>query len=152
MRSQARTAEGRSGGPRLSATREARIKPAILLDNDDFFLLALSAELLSGLGYYVMTARNGSEALAALDNGHAVDLLVTYVQMPGLHGLELARRTKALKPPLAVLYCTGHPELIGDDMGPVLGPVLTKPFFVEQLHQEITRVHQAQALSGWIVE
>ena len=132
--------------------REARLKPAILLVDDDVFLLTLTAELLSGLGYYVMTARNGSEALAALDNGHAVDLLVTYVQMPGLHGLELARRAKALKPTLAVLYCTGHPELMGGDMGPVLGPVLTKPFPAERLHQEITRVQQTQASSGWTVE
>jgi DNA-binding LytR/AlgR family response regulator len=85
--------------------------------------------------------------LAVFDNGHAVDLLVTDVQMPGLHGLELARRAKVLKPTLAVLYCTGHPELIGDDMGPVLGPILTKPFPVQRLHQEITRVHQAQAVS-----
>jgi hypothetical protein len=53
----------------------------------------------------------------------------------------------------AVLYCTGHPELIGDDMGPVLGPVLRqRPFRVVQLHKEITRAHQAQASSGWDVE
>jgi|SRR5687767_9425820 len=127
--------------------REARLKPAILLVDDDIFLLTLTAELLSGLGYQVTTARNGSEALAVFDNGHAVDLLVTDVQMPGLHGLDVARRAKVLKPTLAVLYCTGHPELIGDDMGPVLGPILTKPFPVQRLHQEITRVHQAQAIS-----
>ena len=141
MRSQARTAEGRFG-PRLSATREARITPAILLDNDDLFLLTLNAELLSSLGW-VTTPRNGSEAL---------DLLVTDVQKPGPHGLELARRAMALQPRLAVLYCTGHPELTIDNMSPALGPVLTEPFPLEQLHQEITRVHQAQALSGWNVE
>lgn len=150
MRSQARTAEGRFG-PRLSATREARITPAIFLDNDDLFLLTLNAELLSSLGW-VTTPRNGSEALAVLDSGQAMDLLVTDVQKPGPHGLELARRAMALQPRLAVLYCTGHPELTIDNMSPALGPVLTEPFPLEQLHQEITRVHQAQALSGWNVE
>jgi CheY-like chemotaxis protein len=116
-------------------------------------LLTLTAELLSGLGYTVTTAQSGIEALAILENnGRAVDLLVTDVQMPSLHGLELARRAKALKPTLAVLYCTGHPEVMGDDMGPTLGPVLTKPFPVQRLHREITRVHQAQAPSGWNVQ
>jgi CheY-like chemotaxis protein len=123
------------------------VKPAILLVDDDLFLLALTAELLSGLGYRVTTACNGSEALAVLDDGHAVDMLVTDVQMPGLHGLELARRAKAIRPTLAILYCTGNPELIVDDMGPTLGPVLSKPLRVERLDREITRVHQAQAPS-----
>jgi CheY-like chemotaxis protein len=123
------------------------MKPAILLVDDDVFLLIVTAELLSDLGYPVTTARNGSEALAVLDHGHAVDLLVTDVQMPDLNGLELARRAKAIKPTLAVLYCTGHPELIDEDTGPTLGPILSKPFPIEQLHREITRVHQAQASS-----
>ena len=121
--------------------------PAILLVDDDGFLLTLTAELLSGLGYQVRTARNGGEALAVLDHGHAVDLLVTDVQMPGLHGFELARRAQALRPTFAVLYCTGHAEMIGDEMGPALGPILGKPLPVERLHQEIMRVHQAETSS-----
>ena len=122
--------------------------PAILLVDDDVFLLTLTAKLLSGLGYQVMTARNGGEALAVLDQGHAVDLLVTNVQMPGLHGFELARRAQALRPTLAVLCCTRCAEMIDDGMGPALGPILGKPMPVERLHQEITRVQQAQASSG----
>jgi two-component SAPR family response regulator len=77
----------------------------------------------------------------------SVDLLMTDVQMPGLHGLELARRAKVIRPTIAVLYFTGNPELIGDDMGPTLGPVLSKPLPVERLDREITRVHRAQAPS-----
>jgi CheY-like chemotaxis protein len=121
--------------------------PAILLVDDDLFLLTLTSELLSDFGYEVTTARNGGEALAVLDHGHAVDVLVTDVQMPGLHGFELARSAQALRPKLAVLYCTGHAEMIADKMGPALGPILSKPVPVERLHQEITRVHQAQSPS-----
>jgi CheY-like chemotaxis protein len=121
--------------------REARVTPAILLVDDDIFLLALTAELLCGLGYRVTTARNGSEALAILEQGPAVDLLVTDVQMPGLHGFELARRAKALRPTLAILYCTGHPEMVSEQMGPPLGPVLTKPYATTRLHQAIQQLH-----------
>jgi two-component system, cell cycle sensor histidine kinase and response regulator CckA len=123
------------------------MKPAILLVDDDVLLLALTAELLCGLGYGVRTARDGNEALTILENRPAVDLLVTDVQMPGLHGFELARRAKALKPTLAVVYCTGNPEAVADEMGPALGPILSKPISAERLHREITRVHQGQASS-----
>jgi CheY-like chemotaxis protein len=123
------------------------MKPAILLVDDDFLLLALTAKLLCGLGYGVRTARDGNEALTILENRPAVDLLVTDVQMPGLHGFELARRAKALKPTLAVVYCTGHPEAVADEMGPALGPILSKPISAERLHREITRVQQGQASS-----
>jgi CheY-like chemotaxis protein len=119
----------------------------ILLVDDDVFLLTLTAELLSGLGCEVTPARNGGEALAVLDHGHTVDVLVTDVQMPGLHGFELARNAQALRPKLAVLYCTGRAELIAEEMGPALGPVLSKPVPVERLHQEITRARQAQSPS-----
>jgi CheY-like chemotaxis protein len=121
--------------------------PAILLVDDDLFLLTLTSELLSDFGYEVTTARNGGEALAVLDHGHTVDVLVTDVQMPGLHGFELARSAQALRPKLAVLYCTGHAEMIADEMGPALGPILSKPVPAERLRQEITRVHQAQSPS-----
>jgi len=120
--------------------------PAILLVDDDVFLLTLTAELLSGLGYEVATARNGGEALAVLDHGYSVDVLVTDVQMPSLNGFELARCAQALRPKLAVLYCTGRAEMIVDEM-PALGPILGKPVPVERLHQEITRVREAQSPS-----
>ena len=121
--------------------------PAILLVDDDLFLLTLTSELLSDFGYEVTTARNGGEALAVLDHGHTVDVLVTDVQMPGLHGFELARRARALRPTLAVLYCTGDAEMIGDEMGPALGPILGKPLPVERLDQEIMRVQRAETFA-----
>ena len=86
--------------------------PAILLVDDDVFLLTLTAELLSGLGYQVRTARNGGEALAVLDHGHAVDLLVTDVQMPGLHGFELR---PARAGPQAHTRCSVLHRTCGDD-------------------------------------
>ena len=114
--------------PRLTGNVGARVKkPAILLVDDDLLLLALTAEILTDLGYQVTTAQNGSQALAVLQSGHPVDMLVTDVQMPDLHGFELARRAKQIRPVVAVLYCTGRTDLIVEEMGPALGPVITKP-------------------------
>jgi len=80
---QAQTAEG-CMCPRLIGSAGGAMKTAILLVDDDLLLLALNAELLCELGYTVTTARNGSEALTILGNGHAVHALVTDLQMPGL--------------------------------------------------------------------
>ena len=80
------------------------MKPAILLVDDDVFLLTLTAELLSGLGYEVATARNGGEALAVLDHGHTVDVLVTDVQMPSLNGLNSPGARRPSDP--NSLFCT----------------------------------------------
>ena len=127
--------------PRLIGSAGGAMKTAILLVDDDLLLLALNAELLSELGYTVTTARNGSEALTILGNGHAVHALVTDLQMPGLHGFELARRARSLRPSLTILYLTGHPELSAGEMGQALGPVLSKPCTAERLHHEIKRMH-----------
>ena len=75
-----------------------------------------------------------------LQNGDPVNTLITDLQMPGLHGFELARRAKELRPAMVIIYCTGRPEMIGDDMGPPLGPIITKPCTAERLHQEIERL------------
>src|ERR1043165_4421432 len=99
---QARTAEG-CMCPRLIGSAGGAMKTAILLVDDDLLLLALNAELLSELGYTVTTARTASEALTILGNGHAVHALVTDLQMPGLHGFELARRARSLRPSLTIL-------------------------------------------------
>ena len=115
--------------------------------DDDVIPLSLTAELLSGLGCHVTTARDGAEALAVPDHGHALDLLVTGVQMPGVPSVEFARRATAIKPTLAVLYCAGHPELIAEKRGPTLGAIHSKPFPIKELGQKITPVHQAQASS-----
>src|SRR5437867_12887494 len=94
------------------------MKTAILLVDDDFLLLVVTAKLLSELGYAVTTARNGGEALVILENGQAVDTLVTDLHMPGLHGFELARRAKDLRPNLTILYWTGRPKMIANQMRP----------------------------------
>jgi CheY-like chemotaxis protein len=73
-------------------------------------VLALTANVLSDLGYAVTTAHSGSNALAILANGDPVDTLVTDVQMLGLNG-ALARSARGLRPTLAIRYCTGQSEM-----------------------------------------
>jgi CheY-like chemotaxis protein len=75
----------------------------VLLDGD---VLTLRGE---DLGYKVLPAANGQEALGLLDAGHTVDLLFTDVVLPGgLDGRRLADEAQARRPGLKVLYTTGY--------------------------------------------
>jgi PAS domain S-box-containing protein len=83
----------------------------ILLVEDDDLVRAHAAQLLTGLGYGVVAASNGPEALALLRENIPCDLLFTDVIMPGgLTGPRLAEAARALRPGLPVLYTSGYTE------------------------------------------
>jgi len=67
--------------------------------------------MLADLGYTIVTASTGSEAIAVLTNRPDIALLLTDVVMPsGMNGVELASRSRALRPELGVLIISGHAE------------------------------------------
>ena len=80
----------------------------ILLVEDDPTVLALTLDVLTGLGYQVQTATNAAEALELLHGGMECDLLFTDVVMPGgVSGVGLARTARELRPGLRVLLTSG---------------------------------------------
>ena len=83
----------------------------ILLVEDDDLVRAHAVQLLTGLGYGVVAATNGPEALALLREDIPCDLLFTDVIMPGgLTGPKLAEAAHVLRPGLPVLYTSGYTE------------------------------------------
>ena len=95
-----------------ASTRETPIPvghETVLLVEDDASLLALGREILVELGYTVLAAPDGPQALRVFEErGGNVDILVTDVVMPGMGGRELAARAAARKPGLRVLYVSGY--------------------------------------------
>ena len=84
----------------------------ILLVEDDPALREMAATLLRRLGYTVLAAANGIEALSLKqqrDTGH-VDLLFTDVVMPHMSGKELADRVQALHPHTRILFTSAYTE------------------------------------------
>jgi CheY-like chemotaxis protein len=80
----------------------------ILVVEDDQDLRAYSVSSLRELGYAVLEARTGSDALTILDK-EAVDLLFTDVVLPdGMNGRTLADQARRLRPKLKVLFTTGY--------------------------------------------
>jgi PAS domain S-box-containing protein len=87
-------------------------KETILLVEDDSALRAMAATLLQRLGYIVLTAGNGVEALNLLQERSAgpIDLLFTDFVMPHMSGKELAGRVRALYPQTSILFTSAYTE------------------------------------------
>jgi CheY-like chemotaxis protein len=101
--------------PTAAAGSAARGRETLLIVEDETLILRMARRVLSGLGYTVLSASDGPEALELLA-GHAGDihLLITDVVMPKMSGRELAARVTALRPEIRVLYSSGY---AADEMG-----------------------------------
>lgn len=131
----------------LASLEMAAAKPAagfsgtvLLVDDQDTLRRSLH-RLLTTMGFEVIEARDGSEALAVLrEPGRAVDVLLTDVVMPGMNGIELVRRAFAERRDVKAVVMTGSADegLLAQRDGPV--PVLTKPFSTTDLAEALRRV------------
>jgi CheY-like chemotaxis protein len=96
---------------------------AVLLVDDEALARASTATILADLGFRVTEAASGEQALALLDSGTQVDLLITDHLMPGMTGAELATAFSQRRPGIPVLVITGYADVI-----PAGLPHLSKPF------------------------
>lgn len=116
----------------------------ILLVEDDPSLREMSEMLLSRLGYNVLTAADGIEALSLKnrrDIGH-IDLLFTDVVMPHMSGKELSERMKAIYPLTKILFTSAYTENAIVHQGMLLPGVilLQKPFTPSMLARKVREV------------
>ena len=115
----------------------------ILLVEDTEQVRKVAARILSRLGYKVIEAINGQDALerfAALTE--KVDLLITDLVMPVLGGKELALRIRAQQPGLRVLFMSGYSQadLSGPSAVDAEAHVLQKPFAPDTLGRKVRQI------------
>jgi len=82
-------------------------KKRILVVDDELYMVHTLARILEALGYDVVRAYGGREALRVC-HSQAVDLVVTDLHMPDMNGLELLTAVKATDPQLPVILVTGY--------------------------------------------
>jgi DNA-binding response OmpR family regulator len=108
----------------------------LLLVEDEPAMLNLVAVMLEDLGYTVLKAGSGAEAMRIAES-HAgdIDLLVTDVVMPGMNGCDLADRLRSNRPSLRRLFVSGYSdEAISVQKSVEAGAhFLEKPFTLDDL-------------------
>jgi two-component system cell cycle response regulator CpdR len=110
----------------------------ILLAEDDDQMRAFLARGLRRAGHAVDAFGDGETALEG-SVGAQYDLLLADVVMPGIDGIELARRMSARQPGIRVMFITGFAAVALQDDGaaPYRPRILAKPFHLRHLIAEI---------------
>jgi len=115
----------------------------ILVVDDEEALLELAEESLLDLGYRVLTAVNGQQALDVLNREENIDLMISDVIMPGgINGYELAERVTTDYPELKVLLASGYTEKItsSENRKRFSDNLLAKPYSLEELAQKVRQI------------
>jgi PAS domain S-box-containing protein len=102
----------RTVAPTIPARAEAppRGTETLLVVEDEKSLCRGICDLLSSLGYTVLAAGSGAEALAIACEQEHIDLLLTDVVMPKMGGGELAELLRNLQPKLKVIFMSGYTD------------------------------------------
>jgi signal transduction histidine kinase/ActR/RegA family two-component response regulator len=133
------------------ATKTSRAgKETILVAEDQPDLRWMICQFLQELGYSVLEAKDGGDAVALAEQyKNVIDVLLTDVVMPHVRGSEVARRLSASRPDMKVIYMSGYTEgEFGAVPGENLGPgttLLQKPFELDSLAFKIREVLQARS-------
>ena len=119
----------------------------ILIVDDESMILETNQQLLSRLGYNVLSASSGEEALAVFDEHRDdIDLIIIDMIMPGMSGRELHDRLKTNKPDVRTLLCSGYSlnENAREIMDQGCGGFLQKPFKISELSSIIKTILESE--------
>ena len=133
----------------LAAAGEAAAPPPrgngerVLLVEDEANLLAMTAEVLTRLGYEPASFSDSQTALAAFEaEPRSFDVVITDDVMPGLTGTGLARRLHRRRPDLPIVLVSGYsgPALTRQALIAGVSELLAKPLQLHQIATTLARV------------
>ena len=112
---------------------------SVLIAEDERPLRELVKRFLADSRFNIIEADNGRQALAAVPDARAIDLLITDNMMPEMEGHELSRRLRSQNPDLKVLYLTGHSDRLFESKERMwdFEAYLDKPFTKKSLNEAV---------------
>ena len=115
----------------------------ILFVNDEKEIAGIVKKIFKTLGYTVVTAGSGKEALEHfLKDPDFFNLVITDMAMPGMTGPDLARKIFKMRPDMPMILCTGHHDKMDADRARAMGfkAFLMKPVTVSMLANLVRKV------------
>ena len=128
---------GDAGGAPVEAGSATKGQATVLLAEDEEAVRALARDMLQYLGYEVLEASSGDEAIRVFErHGDAIRAIVTDIVMPGMSGVDQARHLVSLKPSLKVLLVSGYTkDSLADGFGEDGFAFLQKPYMLEEIRR-----------------
>ncbi len=120
-----------------------RGKEKILFVDDEFEIVKMSATMLQYLGYTVVSATSGDQALEMLRGNEAdAELVICDYSMPGMSGTELAAEIIQVRKDIPVILCSGFSEsvVLDDKAKKVIRKFMSKPLDMKKLAIAIREV------------
>ena len=122
------------------AEEPSRGSETLLVAEDEEALREAVYDYLSSLGYTVLAAGSGLEALSAASQheGH-IDLLITDLVMPKMSGRELSQMLGSLRPDLKTIYMSGYSDdsIMRHDIQEMGATFLQKPFSLGTIARKV---------------
>jgi two-component system cell cycle sensor histidine kinase/response regulator CckA len=118
-------------------------RATVLVVDDEEMIRRLAARMLLLLGYRVLEARDGHEAIKLLQRGpQRIGVVLTDLAMPGIGGRRLGETIANCWPQVRVLYMSGFPaqKMMNDGALDPNDPFIQKPFTSEQLGRRVRDV------------
>ncbi len=115
----------------------------ILLVDDDADMLSITAEVLDSLGYIVVVANDGGEAIEIFKSQqNVIDLIVTDMVMPKMGGVDLAKSIRQLHHHIPIIFATGYDkDKVFSSLDHIEhSGIIGKPFLFSELSQLIQRL------------
>jgi two-component system cell cycle sensor histidine kinase/response regulator CckA len=135
----------------VKRTTDLQGSETVLVVEDSNQIRTLANSLFRRLGYTVLLAGNGTEALEVFKtHGGRVNLLLTDVVMPDMNGRELFERASARYPALKVLYMSGYSGNVLSHRGVLDGgiEIIQKPFSVWDLATKVRELLDREGTNG----
>lgn len=118
-------------------------KETVLIVEDEEMVRGFAHRVLQSLGYTVLEASNGKEAVrVAEEHEDEIHLLLTDIVMPGMNGMEVAKYFKKIRPKIKVLFVSGYSDNITEQHGFLFKGMnfLQKPFASREFAQKLREV------------
>lgn len=115
----------------------------ILFVDDEKMLADMVEDMLTPLGYTVVSVCNSSDALLYMnEHGNDIDILITDQTMPGMTGIELAKEVLKIRKNTPVILCTGFSNEINPERAATIGvnQLLMKPYTVSEIGKAIRKI------------
>ena len=127
----------KNGSAEPSAVQPRRV----LIVEDEFLIRLTLAEVLADEGYEVLEAESGDDALALLEGGGEIAVLLTDIQLPGaLDGRALVRHARQGRPDLPVIFMTGRPDIMAAQQSNPREMFVAKPYLPSEICLAVKRM------------